>query len=131
MNKLLFITTLFWASCQNPSNRIEKPQIQLEKDTLQVGNVGIGDSVTIRLSVKNVGGGVLNITNIGYGCGCTEGAIERNTLDASELTYFKFTYKNEVDTDSIDKTIIFETNAVQPFKLLKIIGKGAPKVQTE
>lgn len=87
--------------------------------------------MTIRLSVKNVGEDVLNITNIGYGCGCTEGSIEKNTLNASESTYFKFTYKNEIDTDSIDKTIIFETNAAQPFKLLKIIGRGVPKIQAK
>lgn len=133
MNKSFFIliTLGLLASCQSLTNSTEKPKIQLEKDTLQLGLVSVGDSVSIRLTVKNIGGETLNITNIGYECGCTKGKIEKNTLGVSETTSFEFTYKNEIDIDDIDKTIIFETNAKEPFKLLKIIGHGASKINVK
>jgi hypothetical protein len=88
MNKLLLLilfTIWLSTSCQNQSNNIEKPKIQLEKDTCQLGLISKGDSVVVHLKVKNVGGGILNITNIGYGCGCTKGKIEKKSLEC--VTY--------------------------------------------
>lgn len=129
MNRLFIILCSQWliTSCQTKSDNFTKPKIQFEKDTFQLGRITIGDSITVQLLIKNIGKENLNITNIGYGCGCTKGKIQKNTLVESESTSFEFTYKNEVDIDVIDKTIIFETNSSEPFKVLKIIGQGASK----
>ena len=131
MNKIIIISIAlcFLISCQTQLTNSIKPIIHLEKDTFQLGLVLIGDSTNVHLSIKNEGKETLNITNIGYGCGCTKGKLEKKVLKASESTTFEFTYKNGGDVGSFDKTIIFETNAVEPFKILKIIGQGATKSQ--
>ena len=91
---------------------------------MDIGVVKKGDSITVHLNVKNIGNVPLKIKNIGYSCGCTEGRLLKNNLVALESTDFVFTYKNESDINSFDKTIMFESNALEPFKILKIRGSG-------
>ena len=129
MNKIIFTLLIISAlvGCQTQQSNALKPLIQLEKDTFQLGLVTIGDSVNVHLSVKNQGKEPLYIKNIGYGCGCTKGKIKKNILAASESTSFQFTYKNDNDFENFDNTIIFETNGQEPFKLLKILGRGVAR----
>ena len=125
MTRLLFIIVLIFAliSCQTSTQYKNKPpELIFEKDTVNIGEIPLGDSTTFRIDVKNAGMDTLEIKNIAFGCGCTVGKIKDKHLGYNQKTVLEVKYVNHGDINNIYKTVILENNSKEPFKILRLLG---------
>jgi hypothetical protein len=123
MNKLfLCLTGIIVFACNTSVKKTNIASIVLERDTINIGKVPVGDSAEIMVKVSNAGNQPLNIKGIGYSCGCTEGKIQKNVIPPDDHGFVLVKYKNSGDIDSIYKTVIIESNAETPYKTVTLLG---------
>jgi Protein of unknown function (DUF1573) len=122
MNKYILVIFLF-ASCNSPIKKTH-PVIRLEKDSLNLGNIKMGDSIKVKLKVFNQGNDTLKIANIGVSCGCTAASIDKKEILPGDSSLLHLTYDNTKSSDSgyMFKSIVIRNNSSETFKILRIAG---------
>lgn len=121
---LVFIhLILLLISCSTATQYEKKgPELVFERDTVNLGEIVIGDSTSFKIDVTNEGADSLEIKNIAYGCGCTVGKIREKHLGHNQKTILEIKYVNHGDVNAINKTVILENNSKEPFKILRLLG---------
>jgi hypothetical protein len=92
------------------NKNLEFPEIKLEKNQYNFGDVKEGEVVTAEIPYKNVGESVLKINNVKSSCGCTAVVLEGKELKPNEAG----TLKIELDTSNysgrITRTVTLFSN---------------------
>lgn len=78
-------------------------------DTIDWGEVGGGELVQ-ELKLRNVGGGILEITNVKPSCGCTTAPLDKDKLVSGEEATMQVTMDVATRTGPTQKTITISTN---------------------
>lgn len=86
------------------------PKIQVDAQTLYLGKILKGDSVTFQYTLTNMGRKKLIIRDINTTCGCTTSDIEKTTLKRGESTIVRGTFHTSGREGEQSKSIIIVSN---------------------
>lgn len=120
---LIFFIIIVITAC-NYKNSLSYPVLRIEKDSINIGSLNKGDSLSVKIPMYNVGDDILRIVSIGASCGCTSVFVEDKVLSSGDSTVLKFVYKTAESKDSgfFEKNIVVKTNCQIPFKIIKFSG---------
>lgn len=91
------------------------------KDSLNIGQVFIKDSIPINFEVKNIGNRNINIINAGSSCGCSKVHITDSIIRAKSIKKIKVLFFT-ADTGYFKKTIVIETDSKPNYKTFTFYG---------
>ena len=106
-------------SCKSKEAK-EKPVITSEKDLFDLGRIHKNDSVHIRFRIYNTGGDTLKVINYGAGCGCTNIKLDNTKILSGDSSTVNVLYLPDQDIDSVYKSIVLETNAIERYKVIRL-----------
>jgi hypothetical protein len=125
MSKYFLPIMCLLAFCCNSKEQTAKTSIlQLDKDSLFVGDIRKGDSINVSVTIRNTGEDTLRITDIGVDCGCTNASLSNKNISPSDSAFLNVTYNNSKSHDSgyFRKAIVIRNNSPEMFKILRISG---------
>ncbi|MBP7557532.1 MAG: DUF1573 domain-containing protein [Chitinophagaceae bacterium] len=115
----IFLIPFFISSCSN-KNFKEHPIITAEKDIFNLGRIHKNDSVRLSFKIYNTGGDTLKVLNYGGGCGCTDIEVGKTKIFSGDSSSVNILYLPNQDIDSVYKSIVLETNAIERYKVIRL-----------
>lgn len=137
MKKLLFSFALagltFGATAQDAVKAVSGgPQLTVDKDVHDYGNIAQGGNGTCEFTVTNTGDAPLIITNCKGSCGCTVPKCDTAPIMPGAKTVITVKYDTK-RVGPINKSVTISSNATNsPEKIVRIKGtvEGAPETPT-
>lgn len=84
MRKTLFLIGLIIVGVGLVACTGSDPQIEVETNTLDLGEVVNGDIITRDVMVKNVGSADLIVESVSTSCGCTQASLDSMTISPGD-----------------------------------------------
>ena len=108
---IIVIGVIAFYQCSNPGDK--KPRIEVTSTFFDFGDIPY-EKVERNFSVKNGGGGVLEITRISTSCGCTKGTIDKELISSGETANLLVSIDpNLMEEDiegKIERTVYIKSN---------------------
>ena len=136
---ILFLLLLF--SCANdrskelttsivPSNltadknsvKISMPEIEIDQDYFDFGEIDQDKSIRIDFKLKNIGNAPLLISSVKGSCGCTVPEWPKEVIKQGKETNIKVTFNSGKRQGKQKKTVTLVTNAIPSTRVLTITG---------
>jgi len=117
-----FFCVLFY-SCMSSD---VKPELRVEKDSIDIGTIGLNDSAKISYHLSNAGNLPLQIKSIGTSCGCSEAFIKDSTIQPGESIELQVGFL-AADTGRFIKHVVMETNSDPIYATLTFTGYSLKK----
>lgn len=86
------------------------PRLWLSKTVWDFGQIWFGDPCEIDVEIRNVGGGSLEIRNVGSSCGCTAARPSKQALASGESDKIHITYNSRKGATNVSQTLTVETS---------------------
>lgn len=127
MKCVTFFIILFCiiVSCSNMPSKNYKSKSQLlvfEKDTVDLGRLITGDSVTNYYQYINNGLENVKIVKVATSCGCTQPVYDTGSIESNQIGKIGFSFVAGKDTGDFLKTIVVEMNMQPYLKVLYLKG---------
>lgn len=103
------------------------PEITFETLEHDFGKVRAGEKAGWYFRYKNTGGKPLLITSASASCGCTVPEYQKEPVLPGEEGFIKVVFDTSGRSGKQTKTIILETNALQPKVMLRIMAEITDK----
>lgn len=100
----------------------EIPEIDLDEDVFNFGEISEGEIVTHRFKFKNSGEGALIINSAKGSCGCTVPKFPKDPISSGEEAYIEVTFNSENRKGIQNKKVTIVTNAIPNITVLTIKG---------
>ena len=117
-----FFCVLFY-SCMSSD---VKPELRVEKDSIDIGTIGLNDSAKISYNLSNTGNRPLRIKSIGTSCGCSEAFVKDSTIQPGESIELQVGFL-AADTGRFIKHVVMETNSDPIYATLTFTGYSLKK----
>ena len=98
-----------------------KPELRVEKDSIDIGVVGQHDSARVSYHLSNAGDLPLQIKSIGTSCGCSEAFIKDSTIQPGKSMELQVGFF-AADTGRFIKHVVMETNSRPIYATLTLTG---------
>ncbi len=128
MKKIIFtaVTALFAMGMMAQTPVVSGPQITIDKDVHNFGNIPYGGNGTCEFKVTNTGTEPLILSKCKGSCGCTVPTCEPNPIAPGASTNITVKYDTK-RAGVIDKSVTINSNAVnEPVMVVRIKGKVEP-----
>lgn len=128
MKKIIFtaMTALFSLGMMAQTPVVSGPQITIDKEVHNFGNIPYGGNGTCEFKVTNTGTEPLILSKCKGSCGCTVPTCEPNPIAAGASTNITVKYDTK-RAGVIDKSVTINSNAVnEPVMVVRIKGKVEP-----
>lgn len=128
MKKLIFtaVTALFSLGMMAQTPVVSGPQITIDKEVHNFGNIPYGGNGTCEFKVTNTGTEPLILSKCKGSCGCTVPTCEPNPIAPGGTTNITVKYDTK-RAGVIDKSVTINSNAVnEPVMVVRIKGKVEP-----
>ncbi|MBM3427240.1 MAG: DUF1573 domain-containing protein [Bacteroidetes bacterium] len=128
MKKIVFtvMTALFSLGMMAQTPVVSGPQITIDKEVHNFGNIPYGGNGTCEFKVTNTGTEPLILSKCKGSCGCTVPTCEPNPIAAGASTNITVKYDTK-RAGVIDKSVTINSNAVnEPVMVVRIKGKVEP-----
>lgn len=101
----------------------QPPTLWLSSNEWNFGEIWYGDPAEAEIEIRNVGGGILKITNVGTSCGCTVAQPSKKELASNESDKIKLKYDTKKGVQSVNQEVTISSNdAKLPSAKLRIRG---------
>ena len=104
------------------ADEVEMPEIALEKESFDFGEINQDESISIEFKLKNIGNAPLIIRSVKGSCGCTVPEWPEGLIAAGDDTIIKVTFNSGKRSGKQNKTVTLITNAIPSIKVLIIKG---------
>ena len=104
------------------ADEVEMPEIALEKESFDFGEINQDESISIEFKLKNIGNAPLIIRSVKGSCGCTVPEWPEGPITAGDDTIIKVTFNSGKRLGKQNKTVTLITNAIPSVKVLIIKG---------
>jgi hypothetical protein len=128
MKKIIFtaVTALFAMGMMAQTPVVSGPQITIDKEVHNFGNIPYGGNGTCEFKVTNTGTEPLILSKCKGSCGCTVPTCEPNPISPGASTNITVKYDTK-RAGVIDKSVTINSNAVnEPVMVVRIKGKVEP-----
>lgn len=128
MKKIIFtaMTALFSLGMMAQTPVVSGPQISIDKEVHNFGNIPYGGNGTCEFKVTNTGTEPLILSKCKGSCGCTVPTCEPNPIAPGASTNITVKYDTK-RAGVIDKSVTINSNAVnEPVMVVRIKGKVEP-----
>jgi hypothetical protein len=128
MKKIIFtaLTALFSLGMMAQTPVVSGPQITIDKEVHNFGNIPYGGNGTCEFKVTNTGTEPLILSKCKGSCGCTVPTCEPNPIAPGASTNITVKYDTK-RAGVIDKSVTINSNAVnEPVMVVRIKGKVEP-----
>jgi hypothetical protein len=128
MKKIIFTvaTALFTMGMMAQTPVVSGPQITIDKEVHNFGNIPYGGNGTCEFKVTNTGTEPLILSKCKGSCGCTVPTCEPNPIAPGASTNITVKYDTK-RAGVIDKSVTINSNAVnEPVMVVRIKGKVEP-----
>ena len=128
MKKIIFTvaTALFTMGMMAQTPVVSGPQITIDKEVHNFGNIPYGGNGTCEFKVTNTGTEPLILSKCKGSCGCTVPTCEPNPIAPGASTNITVKYDTK-RAGVIDKSVTINSNAVNdPVMVVRIKGKVEP-----
>jgi hypothetical protein len=128
MKKIIFtaMTALFSLGMMAQTPVVSGPQITIDKEVHNFGNIPYGGNGTCEFKVTNTGTEPLILSKCKGSCGCTVPTCEPNPIAPGASTNITVKYDTK-RAGVIDKSVTINSNAVnEPVMVVRIKGKVEP-----
>ena len=98
-----------------------KPELKVDKDSIDIGTVGFHDSARVSYQLSNAGNLPLQIKSIGTSCGCSEAFIKDSTIQPGKSIELQVGFY-AADTGRFIKHVVMETNSKPVYATLTFTG---------
>ena len=109
-------------TAEKNAEEVVMPEIELDTDVYDFGEITQGESVSTEFILKNIGKAPLLIRSAKGSCGCTVPEWPREAVAVGESTAIKVTFNSAGKKGKQNKTVTLVTNAIPSTKVLKITG---------
>ena len=104
------------------ADEVEMPEIALEKESFDFGEINQDESISIEFKLKNIGNSPLIIRSVKGSCGCTVPEWPEGSIAPGDDTIIKVTFNSGKRLGKQNKTVTLITNAIPSIKVLIIKG---------
>ena len=104
------------------AEKVPTPQIQMDEESFDFGEIQQGESVTHDFVLKNIGDANLIISTAKGSCGCTVPEWPKEPIAKAEEATIKVTFNSAGKSGKQNKTITLVTNAIPNTKVITITG---------
>ncbi len=128
MKKIIFtaVAALFAMGMMAQTPVVSGPQITIDKEVHNFGNIPYGGNGTCEFKVTNTGTEPLILSKCKGSCGCTVPTCEPNPIAPGASTNITVKYDTK-RAGVIDKSVTINSNAVnEPVMVVRIKGKVEP-----
>jgi hypothetical protein len=105
------------------ADEVEMPEIALEKESFDFGEINQDESISIEFKLKNIGNAPLIIRSVKGSCGCTVPEWPREPIKPGNEASIKVTFDSKGKTGKQNKRVTLMTNAIPNVKILTIKGE--------
>ncbi len=123
MKRYFYILCVFYCSCMAGDL---KPELRVEKDSIDIGTVPLHDSARISYRLSNAGNMPLQIKSIGTSCGCSEAYVKDSTIQPGKSIELQVGFL-ATDTGRFIKHVVMETNSNPIYATLTFTGYSLKK----
>ena len=109
-------------TAEKNAEEVVMPEIALDTDVYNFGEITQGESVSTEFILKNIGEAPLLIRSAKGSCGCTVPEWPREAVAVGESADIKVTFNSAGKKGKQNKTVTLVTNAIPSTKVLKITG---------
>tara|TARA_B100001758_G_C18269086_1_gene535335 strand:+ start:235 stop:678 length:444 start_codon:yes stop_codon:yes gene_type:complete len=109
-------------TAQKNADKVAMPEIEINKDSFDFGEIGQDESINAEFLLKNVGDAPLLIRSAKGSCGCTVPEWPREAIQAGEDAIVKVIFNSGKKKGKQNKTVTLVTNAIPSIKVLTIKG---------
>ncbi len=109
-------------TAEKNAEEVVMPEIALDTDVYDFGEIIQGESVSTEFILKNIGEAPLLIRSAKGSCGCTVPEWPREAVGVGESAAIKVTFNSAGKKGKQNKTVTLVTNTIPSTKVLKIIG---------
>lgn len=99
------------------------PVLEIEKDSIDLGNCMIGEEIDIKVELKNTGKETLLIHDVLVSCSCIELLNEKQYTIEPEETDSLFLKFSADHPGNIERDIILTTNEMEPIRNIKVFAR--------
>ena len=117
-----FFCALFY-SCMSGD---AKPELRVEKDSIDIGTIRQHDSAKVSYRLSNAGNLALQIKSIGTSCGCSEAFVKDSTIQPGKSIELQVGFL-AADTGRFIKHVVMETNSDPIYATLTFTGYSLKK----
>ena len=103
-----------------------KPELRVEKDSIDIGMIRLHDSAKVIYRLSNAGDRPLQIKSIGTSCGCSEAFIKDSTIQPGKSMELQVGFF-AADTGRFIKHVVMETNSEPVYATLTFTGFSLKK----
>ena len=104
------------------SEKISMPEIEIDQDYFDFGEIDQDKSIRIDFKLKNIGNAPLLISSVKGSCGCTVPEWPKEVIKPGTETNIKVTFNSGKRQGKQKKTVTLVTNAIPSTKVLTITG---------
>ena len=104
------------------ADEVEMPEIALEKESFDFGEINQDESISIEFKLKNIGNAPLIIRSVKGSCGCTVPEWPEGSIAPGDDAIIKVTFNSGKRLGKQNKTVTLITNAIPSIKVLIIKG---------
>ena len=104
------------------SEKISMPEIEIDQDYFDFGEIDQDKSIRIDFKLKNIGNAPLLISSVKGSCGCTVPDWPKEVIKPGTETNIKVTFNSGKRQGKQKKTVTLVTNAIPSTKVLTITG---------
>lgn len=109
-------------TAQNDADKVAMPEIEINNDSFDFGEIEQNKSINVEFLLKNVGDAPLLIRTAKGSCGCTVPEWPREAIQAGEDAIIKVVFNSGKKKGKQNKTVTLVTNAIPSVKVLTIKG---------
>ena len=104
------------------AEKVPSPNIQMDEESFDFGEIQQGESVTYDFVLKNIGDANLIISSAQGSCGCTVPEWPKEPIAKGEEVIIKVTFNSAGKSGKQNKTVTLVTNAIPNTKVITITG---------
>ena len=104
------------------SEKISMPEIEIDQDYFDFGEIDQDKSILIDFKLKNIGNAPLLISSVKGSCGCTVPEWPKEVIKPGTETNIKVTFNSGKRQGKQKKTVTLVTNAIPSTRVLTITG---------
>jgi hypothetical protein len=109
-------------SSNKNNDEVAMPEIELDHDFFDFGEMNQDELVSIDFKLKNIGNAPLLIRSAKASCGCTVPEWPREPVVVGDIANIKVTFNSGTRSGKQNKTVTLVTNAIPSIKVLTIKG---------
>ena len=123
MTRYFCVMCILLSSCMSSD---VKPLLKVEKDSIDIGTIGLHDSAKVSYHLSNAGNLPLQLKSIGTSCGCSEAFVKDSTIQPDKSIELQVVFF-PADTGRFIKHVVMETNSKPIYATLTFTGYSLKK----